>query len=161
ALVVEPDREPLEIQDDVGDVLDDARHGGELVLDALDLDGRDRRALDGREEHAPERVPDRRAPAAPQPLGGAAAGVALLFLGIAPVRPLKSLPKHLLLQSALRLIRCAARAGPLRTNGYFEYSSTISFSWTGSATSSRFGTWSTLPWNSAAFSSSHAGTPRP
>ena len=42
----------LQVEDDVGRVLDHAADRGELVLDALDLDGGDGRALDRREQRA-------------------------------------------------------------------------------------------------------------
>ena len=45
-------------------VLLDPREGRELVLHAVDLDGRDRGARQRRQEHAPERVPQRHAEAA-------------------------------------------------------------------------------------------------
>ena len=48
----------LQVEDDVRHVLRDARHRRELMADALDLDRADRAALDGREEHAAERIPD-------------------------------------------------------------------------------------------------------
>ena len=48
----------LEVQDDVGDILDDAVDGGELVHRAIDLDGADGGAFEGGEEHAAERVAD-------------------------------------------------------------------------------------------------------
>ena len=41
------DDQRLDVQDDVGHVLDDAGDRGELVLDAVDLDLRDRRCLRG------------------------------------------------------------------------------------------------------------------
>jgi hypothetical protein len=43
---VQLERNLLEVEYDVGRVLDDAAYGRELVLDALNLDGRDGRALD-------------------------------------------------------------------------------------------------------------------
>ena len=46
----------LEVEDDLGDVLDDALQGGELVLIALDLDGGHGRARDGRQQGATHRV---------------------------------------------------------------------------------------------------------
>ena len=51
--------EALQVQDDVRDVLADARDRRELVLDALDLDGRDCTALERREQDAPQRVAER------------------------------------------------------------------------------------------------------
>ena len=55
-LAVQTRDEPLEVEDDVGDVLADALDRRELVRDALDLDRGDRGALDGREQHAAQRV---------------------------------------------------------------------------------------------------------
>ena len=63
-LAVEPADEVAEVQDDVRDVLADARERRELVGDALDLDGGHRRALQRGEQHAPERVAERVAEAA-------------------------------------------------------------------------------------------------
>ena len=48
----------LEVEDDLDDVLDDTRDGGELVRGALDADGGDGRALKRGEERAAERVAD-------------------------------------------------------------------------------------------------------
>ena len=55
-LAVESRNEVLQVQDDVGDVLADARQGSELVRRPLDLDGRDGRALQGGEQHTAQRV---------------------------------------------------------------------------------------------------------
>src|SRR5690606_7757379 len=57
-VVLGGDDEALEVQDDLGDVLLDAGHGGELVLDALDADAGDGRTGDGGEQGPPERVAD-------------------------------------------------------------------------------------------------------
>src|SRR5512133_789430 len=46
----------LDVEDDVGDVLLHALDGRELVQDAVDLDGRDRGARDGRQQGAAQRV---------------------------------------------------------------------------------------------------------
>ena len=40
------EHETLHVEDDIGDVLVDTRHGGELVLHAIDLDGLDGCALE-------------------------------------------------------------------------------------------------------------------
>ena len=53
------DDQLLEVQDEVGDVLLDAGHGGELVQDAVDPDAGDGRAGDGGQQRAPERVAER------------------------------------------------------------------------------------------------------
>ena len=52
-------RDLLQVEDDVGRILDDARDRRELVEHAVDLHGRDGRAFDRREQHAPQRVADR------------------------------------------------------------------------------------------------------
>jgi hypothetical protein len=48
----------LQVQDDVGDIFDDAVHGGELVHGAVNLDGGDGGAFERAEQHAAERVAD-------------------------------------------------------------------------------------------------------
>ena len=53
------DQDLLQVEDDLGDVLDDALDALELVVDPVDLDRGDGRALDRAEEHAPERIADR------------------------------------------------------------------------------------------------------
>src|SRR3712207_9140628 len=50
------DHQALEVQDDLGDVLLDARHGGELVQGALDPDAGDSSAGDGGQQRAPQGV---------------------------------------------------------------------------------------------------------
>ena len=50
------DRDALEVQDDVGDVLADTGDRGELVQHVVDLDGSDGRALERRHQHAAQRV---------------------------------------------------------------------------------------------------------
>ena len=54
----------LDVEHDVGDVLQDARDRGELVLGVVDLDLGDRAALEAREQHAAEAVAHRGAEAA-------------------------------------------------------------------------------------------------
>ena len=56
---VEADDEVLEVEDDVRDVLANARKRRELVGDALDLHRGDRGALERRQQHATKRVPER------------------------------------------------------------------------------------------------------
>src|SRR6185436_13400818 len=56
---VHADAHALEVQHDVGHVLDDARDRGELVEHALDLHGRDGGALEARQEDAADRIADR------------------------------------------------------------------------------------------------------
>src|SRR5258708_36352742 len=48
--------ELLQVEDDLGDVLFDVRDSGELMRDTVDLDRRDRRAPQGREQHTTKRV---------------------------------------------------------------------------------------------------------
>src|SRR4051812_27280260 len=48
--------ELLDVQDDLGDVFLDAGDRRELLVDVADLDARDGRTLEGRQEDAPERV---------------------------------------------------------------------------------------------------------
>jgi hypothetical protein len=54
----------LQVEDDVGHVLAHARERGELVRDALDLDGGDGGSLERGEQHAAQRVAERVAEAA-------------------------------------------------------------------------------------------------
>src|SRR5262249_51969692 len=63
-LPMEDADELLQVEDDVGDVLADARQRRELVRDALYLDGRHRSALERREQPAAQRVAERVAEAA-------------------------------------------------------------------------------------------------
>src|SRR5437868_15121790 len=63
-IAVQARHEVLEVENDVGDVLADARQGRELVRGALDLDRGDRCALERREQHAAQRVAERMTEAA-------------------------------------------------------------------------------------------------
>jgi hypothetical protein len=67
---VQLERQLLEVEDDVGGVLDDALDRRELVQHAVDLDGGDGRALDRRQQHAAHRVADGGAEAALERLRG-------------------------------------------------------------------------------------------
>ena len=49
----------LDIQDDIGDILDDAFGRRELMLHTLDLDGGGFRTIQGREQHATHAVAQR------------------------------------------------------------------------------------------------------
>ena len=80
-LAVQPADQVLEVEDDVGHVLADARQRRELVRDALDLDGRDGGALERREEHAAQRVAERVAEAAVERLDRERTAVLLDGLG--------------------------------------------------------------------------------
>ena len=52
------DEDLLQVEHDVGDILDDAVDALELVVHPVDLDRGDGGTLDGAEEHAAERVAD-------------------------------------------------------------------------------------------------------
>ena len=62
-------RDALDVEDDVGDVLEHAGDRGEFVQHALDLHRGHRRALQRRQQHAAQRVAERQAEAALQRLG--------------------------------------------------------------------------------------------
>ena len=165
------ERDLLQVEDDVGRVLDHARDRRELVQHAVDLDRGDRRALDRGEQHAAQRVADRRAePAlerlrveAAEPVGEG------LALELEPLRPLKTFPQHVsvflsverpawpppdlpLSPASRRRPGKAAGGGPrscrdlqVRPTAYFEYSSTMSCSCTGRLICSRVGSEATRP----------------
>ena len=63
------DDQRLDVQHDVGHVLDDAGQRGELVLRAVQLDLRDRAAFQAGEQNPPQAVADRHAEAALERLG--------------------------------------------------------------------------------------------
>ncbi len=67
-VVLRGDDELLDVEDQVGDVLLDARHGGELVQDPVDADAGDSGTGDGGEEGATEGVAERVAEAGLQRL---------------------------------------------------------------------------------------------
>ena len=83
-LAVEDADEVLEVEDDVGDVLADARQRRELVRDAFDLDGGDCGALERGEQHAAQRVSERVAEAAVERLDLEDAAVLVGLLGDDP-----------------------------------------------------------------------------
>ena len=79
AFGVHPQRQLLDVEHDVDDVLADAFHRGELVDDAVDLHGGHRRALQRGQKHAAERIAEGDPEAAFQRFGhhpGAAFAVA-------------------------------------------------------------------------------------
>jgi len=49
----------FEVENDVGDIFNDAVHRGKLVHGSVDLDGADGRAFQGGKQHAPQRVSNR------------------------------------------------------------------------------------------------------
>ena len=79
-VAVEDADELLEVEQDVGDVLADARERRELVRDALELDRGDGGALERREQHAAQRVAERVAEAAVERLDHEDPAVLLDFL---------------------------------------------------------------------------------
>ncbi len=96
AVAVELERNLLQVEDDVGRILDDAGDRLELVQHALDLDGGDGRALDGREQRAAQRVADRGAEAALKRLRGELAVLVGQCFGVdgETLGFLKTSPKH-------------------------------------------------------------------
>ena len=68
-VAVQAQRQRLEVEDDVGDVLAHAGDGRELVQHAVDLRGGDRGALQRGQQHAAQRVAERHAEAALERLG--------------------------------------------------------------------------------------------
>ena len=93
---VELERNALEVEDQIGRILDDARQRGELVQYTVDLDGGDRRALDGRQQNAAHGVPDGHCKATLErlreelavPIGER------LQIELQPLGPLEASPKH-------------------------------------------------------------------
>src|SRR5690606_18336004 len=109
----------LEVEDDVGHVLDDVGNRGELVHHAFDPDCRDRHTLKGRQKDAPEAVSDRRPESTLQRLGRES-----------PVRVRQGVPVDLQAlrfnqTSPVSLCDCQFHSW---TTPYFEYSSTTKFS---------------------------------
>jgi hypothetical protein len=93
---VQLQRNLLEVEDDVGRVLDHARDRRELVQHAVDLDRGDCRAFNRREQHAAQRVADGGAEAALERLRVEPAepiGERLAF-ELEPLGSLKTFPEH-------------------------------------------------------------------
>ena len=153
-VAVQLDGDLLQVQDDVGRILHDPRNRRELVEHVVDLDARDRGALDRRQEHATQRVADRGPETALERLGGELA-VPIgqgLRIELQPFRSLEAFPQH--------------QVSPFRRPGpslllYFEYSSTINCSCTGRLICSRVGSAATRPVMVDASNSSQSGIPRP
>ena len=95
---VQLQRNLLQVEDDVGRVLDHAGDRRELVQHAVDLDRGDRRAFNRRQQHAAQRVADGRAEAALERLRVEAAEPVgeRLALELEPLGPLKTFPEHVL-----------------------------------------------------------------
>ena len=93
---VQLQRNLLQVEDDVGRILDDAGNRRELVQHAVDLHRGDRRAFNRRQQHAPQRVADGGAETAlerlrvepAEPVGER------LALELQPLGPLKTFPEH-------------------------------------------------------------------
>ena len=98
---VQLQRNLLQVEDDVGRVLDDARNRRELVQHAVDLHRGDRRAFNRRQQHAPQRVADGRAEAALERLRVEAAEPIgqRLALELEPLGSLKTFPEHVIFLS--------------------------------------------------------------
>ena len=113
AVAVELERNLLEVQDDVGRVFNNAGDRLELVQHALDANGGNSGALDGREQGAAKGVADGGAKSA---LKGLRAELAVFFgerLGIdcQTLRFLKSSPKHIVVSFPARQVRRDAFCG--------------------------------------------------
>ena len=96
ALAVQLERNLLQVQDDVGCVLDHAGDGLELVQHAFDANRGDRCAFDGREQGAAQRVADGGAETALKRLRGKFAVVVgeRLLINCETLGLLKTSPKH-------------------------------------------------------------------
>src|SRR4051794_35475827 len=141
-VAVQPADEPLQVEDDVGDVLADALQRRELVRDPLDLHRGDRCALERREQHAAQRVSERVTKAAVERLDLEDAALLVDFL----VDDLRDLEFHQ---------GCACcQSVPF----YFEYSSTMSDSWTGVSISDRSGHLRIFPVSPSWSACSHGAT---
>jgi hypothetical protein len=95
-LRVESERNLLQVQDDVGHILLNARDRGELVQHPLDVDGGDRRPLDRRQQATAKSVANGRRETPLERLRGEAAvrlgqGVAV---DLQALGALKTFPKH-------------------------------------------------------------------
>src|SRR5581483_3301662 len=93
-LTVHPEGDLLEVENDVGHVLDHTGQGRELVQHALDANRGDRGSFDRGEQHATECIADRRAEATLERLGNETAvirsqgfGVVIELLGFLEIGP--------------------------------------------------------------------------
>jgi hypothetical protein len=101
----------LQIENDLGDVLDHARQRRELVQHALDAHRRDRRALQRRQQHPPQRVAERGAEAALERVEREPA-IAVGVRGVCDqtLRHLEILPLHLQASRIGKAIVTSSRA---------------------------------------------------
>src|SRR6266849_4116410 len=155
---VELDGHLLQVEDDVGGILDHAGDRRKFVQHAFDLHGGDGRAFDGAEQRATQRISYGRAPAALKRLRGKPPVLLgeRFQLGCKTLRLLKTLPHRVpsfwpecpdLKPNTMPGSRARWR-WPRRCETYFEYSSTMSCSLLGGVcTSSRFGIATTLALN--------------
>ena len=141
----------LEVQDDVGDVLLDARDRRELVRDALDAHARDGGAGERGQQHAAQRVAERVAEAAVERLDreacrGSPRRSRLVIRGTWKSSIEGPNVVLLIVAGVGRTSASSARAWrpASRSRCYFEYSSTMSCSCTGAAISRRSGLRSTF-----------------
>ena len=104
-------RNLLQVQDDVGRVLDHAGDRRELVQHAVDLDRRDRRAFNRRQQHAPQGVADGRAEPALERLRVEPSEPIRerLALELQPLGPLKTFPEHVSSYLSIRRPDVSAR----------------------------------------------------
>src|SRR5680860_1518093 len=143
---VHADDEILQVEDDVGDVLLDARHAGELVRAALDADAGDGGAAQRGEQDSTQAIAEGVAEALVEGLDreGAAAVIRLLY---GDTRDLK-VSGHEFLADGVSEIGA----------DYLEYSSTISCSCTGAEISARSGRRRTLAVSESWSACNQAGT---
>ena len=157
---VHPDQEVLQVQDDVGDVLFHPGQGRELVQGLVEAHLGHRRARDRGEQGPAQRVAERVPEAGVERADGEALAVVLLFVDGLDGRSLDD--EHLcwLLWSSVVVGRRvgAPEVGPWGRSGYFEYSSTMSCSCTGSSMCSRSGGFRTSTAKPPSPVSSHAGS---
>jgi hypothetical protein len=117
-LGVHPDQQVLEVQDDVGHVLLDARQGGELVQRLVEAQLGHGAAGDGRQEGAAKRVAQRRAEARVEGADGEALAVVLLLVEGLDGRPLGD--QHGGAPVTRGVVAIGVGYGRFEASGYFE-----------------------------------------
>ena len=149
---VHPADDALEVEHDVGHVLLDAGDGGELVGHPLDAHARHRGARQGGERHTAQRVPEGNSYPRPRSSGSIRERATVLLYGLAcdpgNLEVEHQGPNLVVISPASaghRLQGVAAASGvDTGKTPYFEYSSMMSCSCTGAATSRRSGLRSTF-----------------